>query len=490
MRRDKSVAWLWFGVVVVAVVGGVALLMMGPPLLKLLIGVSRAQPTGAHQALATTATLSTSPPSPVAHGTTVTLTAIITPATVVGTVQFKDGATNLGPPVIVISGSASGTTSSLPAGTHTLTAAFTPANLAAYTPSVSPVVTFAVSAATTTSTTLAIAPTSPIPEATPITLTATIAPPTAAGTVQFKDGAGNIGNPVTVTSGAASGTTSMLAAGPHQLTAVFTPANPTALSPSTSPAVTTEVTGPAVTSTTLTTSPASPAAPGTPVTLTATITPSTAAGSVQFRDGDSNIGNPVTVSNGVASGSTSRLPAGSQSLTAMFTPTNTAAFTPSTSSTVDFMVIGTGGGTATSTALTTNPASPVSRGTPVTLIAIVTPTTATGFVQFKDGTINLGNPTIITNGLATTTTSTLTAGGHQLTATFIPADPAVFRSSTSPVLAFEVTPRGVADFAACMRLLQNCPRPRTGVVFPSYLGSIDSLSRTLVILEPVPELIL
>lgn len=45
-----------------------------------------------------------------------------------------------------------------------------------------------------------------------------------------------------VTNGAASGFTSALPVGLHQLVAVFTPTNPAALSPSTSPTVTFEVT--------------------------------------------------------------------------------------------------------------------------------------------------------------------------------------------------------------------------------------------------------
>src|SRR5206468_3759890 len=149
-----------------------------------------------------------------------------------------------------------------------------------------------------------------------------------------------------------------------QLTAVFTPANPAAYAPSVSPIVELVVTGVPTTSITLAISPVSPVAAGVPVTLTATVVPSTAAGTVQFKDGTINLGNPVAVVNGTASGSTSRLAVGTRSLTATFTPTNPAAFSPSTSPPVDFVVTGVGaagapGAIATSTALTTNPASPV-----------------------------------------------------------------------------------------------------------------------------------
>ncbi|MCA1704443.1 MAG: Ig-like domain-containing protein, partial [Actinobacteria bacterium] len=217
------------------------------------------------------------------------------------------------------------------------------------------------------------------------------------------------------------------------------------------------------------------------VTLTATITPATAIGTVQFKDGTANLGNPVAVGNGTASGTTSMLAVGSHQLTAVFTPSTPAAFSPSTSPPVTFVITGpTGaspGAVATSTALTTYPGSPVSRGTEVTLTATITPTTAPGSVQFKDGTTNLGNPVIVSNGAASVTTSTLAAGGHQLTAVFAPADPAVFGPSTSPVLAFEVTDPALADLAACARVGQNCPTPRAGAPRLSHVGHRDAGAR-------------
>jgi Bacterial Ig-like domain (group 3) len=95
-----------------------------------------------------------------------------------------------------------------------------------------------------TSTALAVSPVSSVAQGIRVTLTATITPSTAVGTVQFKDATTDIGAPVTVSNnGTASGSTSTLAPGPHQLTAVFTPADPAAFSPSTSPAIPLTVTG-------------------------------------------------------------------------------------------------------------------------------------------------------------------------------------------------------------------------------------------------------
>jgi hypothetical protein len=53
-----------------------------------------------------------------------------------------------------------------------------------------------------------------------------------------------------------------------------------------------------------------PGFPVTLMTLTATITPVGAVGTVQFKDGVRNLGNPVTISNGTASGFSSTLHGG------------------------------------------------------------------------------------------------------------------------------------------------------------------------------------
>lgn len=94
------------------------------------------------------------------------------------------------------------------------------------------------------------------------------------------------------------------------------------------------------TSTTLEISPPSPANdPNTTETLTATLTPDTAVGSVQFSDGSTTLGDPVTLTNGTAS-TTITLASGEHSLSAVFTPTDTTAFSASTSNTLDYTVNG------------------------------------------------------------------------------------------------------------------------------------------------------
>jgi hypothetical protein len=66
----------------------------------------------------------------------------------------------------------------------------------------------------------------------------------------------------------------------------------------------------------------------------ANVAPFNAVGTVQFMDGNTNLGGPVPTFGGIVIGGFISLPPGSHSLTAMFTPTDPAAFAPSTSAAV------------------------------------------------------------------------------------------------------------------------------------------------------------
>ncbi|GAA1317066.1 HtaA domain-containing protein [Leucobacter albus] len=91
--------------------------------------------------------------------------------------------------------------------------------------------------ATATSTTLTAAATT-VEAGASVSLTATVAPTEAAGSVAFVDAAGApVGSPQQVTSGSATVTTQALAAGSHAFTATFTPADAAAFAPSTSAAI-------------------------------------------------------------------------------------------------------------------------------------------------------------------------------------------------------------------------------------------------------------
>lgn len=337
MRKTRSLTLLSAGVVVAAAVIGTALLTAGgaSPTGRVF---NLAPPARSSQATATSTALTTGSASPLPQGAPLTLTATITPAAATGMVQFKDGSTNIGDPVTVLNGSAAETTSTLTVGSHQLTAVFIPTNAMLYSPSTSPAVPFVISGATATSTTLnTSSAVTPAVVGTAVTLTATVNPAAAGGTVQFRDGATNIGNAVAVSNGTASQTTTTLTAGSHQLTAVFTPTTATLYSSSTSSAVTFVIAGATATTTTLATSPTSPVVENTPMTMTATITPTAAVGTVQFRDGNTNIDGPVTVGNGTAVRNAT-LGVGSHQLTAVFTPTNSAIYGASTSRSMSYRV--------------------------------------------------------------------------------------------------------------------------------------------------------
>lgn len=93
------------------------------------------------------------------------------------------------------------------------------------------------------------------------------------------------------------------------------------------------------TTTSLTAGPADPVISGASVTLNAAVTGGV-PGSVQFKRNGVNLGAAVPVAGGAASLVTTALPAGTNSLTATFTPTDAAANAPSTSSAVSFVVAG------------------------------------------------------------------------------------------------------------------------------------------------------
>jgi Bacterial Ig-like domain (group 3) len=445
VQKKRSLTLFLAGVLVAVAATGGALLITGGATPTGVLNI--APPASVRQVAPTSTALATSVPSPAPQGTPVKLTATVTPAAAAGTVQFKDGSANIGNPVTVSNGTASGSTSTLTVGSHQLSAVFTPANPATYGPSTSPAVSFVIAGATATSTAVSTSLASPVAQNTPLTLTATITPAEAAGTVQFRDGGTNIGDAVAVSNDTASQTTT-LAAGSHQLSAVFTPADPALFSQSTSPAVPFVVSGATATNTTLEASSSdSPVVEGSTVELTATITPAEAAGTVQFRDRGTNIGDAVAVSNGTASQTTTTLDVASHQLTAVFTPTDTALYNGSTSPPVTFVVSGP---TATTTTLTTSPTSPVREDSEVALTATVTPSTAVGAVQFRDGNANVGTPVTVNNGTATRTTTfdDDEVGRRQLTAVFTPTNTAVNSESTSDPVTLVVEPLPVVEAAA------------------------------------------
>jgi Bacterial Ig-like domain (group 3) len=293
----------------------------------------------------TTTALAVSPASPVVAPGSPTLRATVSGAGAAGTVQFFNGTTSLGAATAISAGVASKTLTGIAAGSYAYTAKFVPTNAGAFTPSTSSVSTYVVTATppvvVTTTTALAVSPASPVVAPGSPTLRATVTGAGTAGSVAFFDGTTSLGISSAVTAGVATKALTGVVAGAHSYTAVFTPTSAAAFTPSTSLAVayvvTASVPSAVTTTTTLAVTPASPVvAPASP-TLTATVTGAGAAGSVEFFNGTNTLGTSPVVG-GVATKGQIALGANSYSYTAVFTPTSAAAFTPSTSLAVAYLV--------------------------------------------------------------------------------------------------------------------------------------------------------
>jgi hypothetical protein len=230
--------------------------------------------------------------------------------------------------------------------------------------------------------------------ATPATFTATVtqASGTAkpAGTVQFTVDGVNLGSPVTVSNGAAtSPATGLLIAGPHAILATFSGA--IGWGASTSSPFTYTVTGTPPTSIATTTAitAATPTAgtTTTPAIFTATVTQASGtakpAGTVQFKVDGTNLGSPVTVSNGAAtSPATGLLTAGPHAILATFT--GATGWGASVSSPFTYTVTGT------------PPPGPVKTTTNLTLSAatVTVPGTITGRAVVTAGSTELTSGTV------------------------------------------------------------------------------------------------
>jgi autotransporter-associated beta strand protein len=173
---------------------------------------------------------------------------------------------------------------------------------------------------------------------------------------------------------------------------------------------------------TMTTVSFQPAAPvfGESVALSATVTPATTGfgtptGSVDFKNGSTNLGMAKVGSTGVATLDTSSLPVALNSITAVYS--GDTAFAGSTSTAMTVTVV-----QASTTTTLTSSLNPSAAGEPVTLtatVAAVSPGagTPTGSVEFFSGSTDVGAGTL-TNGIATLRTSGLPVGTDALKANY------------------------------------------------------------------------
>jgi hypothetical protein len=330
---------------------------------------------------ATTTTAVTSSVNPSTAGTNITFTATVisaTAGTITGTVTFLDGATSLGTGTVGAGGVVMLMTSSLAAGSHSITAQY--GGDANFATSTSPVLSQVVNGAARASTTTALLSSlNPSTTGISVTLTATVTSATAGtitGTVTFLDGATSLGTGSIGGGGKATLSTSALTQGSHSITAQY--GGDTNFATSTSVALSQVVNAGALTSTTtMLTGPAT-AASGASVTFMASVTPANGAkvptGTVTFLDGAISIGMSALNGSGSATFSTSTLATGSHSITAQYG--GDANFSASTSTAASISITAAAGNFTLSVAPSSVTVTATQPG-----IAVVTVTPTNGFNQ-------------------------------------------------------------------------------------------------------------
>jgi len=217
--------------------------------------------------------------------------------------------------------------------------------------------------------------------------------------------------------------------------------------------------------TTSLTSSLNPSTSGQSVTFTATVTGSSPTGTVQFKDGVSNLGSAVPLAGGTASFTTSSLTSGGHSITAVYSgdSNNTTSTSAPLAQTVNQA--------ATTTSLTSS-LNPSQVGQAVTFTATVTSGggTPTGTVTFKDGATALGSATLAGGGVAALTISSLTLGSHSITAVY--GGGASFAASTSPAVIQAVsTPADSLKLRAMQALAAPVVAQNSGAAIS---GAIDA----------------
>lgn len=170
-----------------------------------------------------------------------------------------------------------------------------------------------------------------------ITFTAVVSPSTAIGSVQFIDTSTNPSTTLgtsTISNGIATFSTSSLSVGNHNIIAKYLgDANDV---PSSSTVLTQTVNPLSTATTTSLSSNATSIILGHSVTFTATVSPSTATGTVQLLVNSTISGSPVTISGGKAIFTTSSLPSGTDNIVAAYSGGNN--FNPSNSNSVTVIV--------------------------------------------------------------------------------------------------------------------------------------------------------
>jgi len=372
-------------------------------------------------------------PNPSVFGQAVTLTVIVAPSgggtgTPSGIVTFSDGANTLGTASLDGSGRTSLTVSPLTVGSHSITASYGgDANFLGSSTAASQTVN-----KSPTTTNVSSAP-NPGVYGQAVTFTAIVAASsggagTPSGTVTFNEGANTLGSASVDNTGRASLTVNSLTAGSHNIIGSYSGDGNFLLSS----AAASQTVNKSPTTTSVNSTP-NHSVHGQTVTLTAIVSASgggagTPAGTVTFSDGASTVGSAPLDNTGTASLPVSSLTVGSHSITANYSgDSNFLGSSAAASQTVN----------KSPTTMSVNSApNPSVYGQAVTFTAIVAASgggagTPSGTVMFNDGASTLGSASLDTSGTAVLTVNSLTAGSHNITASY--TGDASFLASTATV---------------------------------------------------------
>jgi hypothetical protein len=245
-----------------------------------------------------------------------------------------------------------------------------------------------------------------------VTVSSSISAPT--GTVQFSVDGTASGSPTAISAGAATYALPILAAGAHTIAATYSGDSIFAATPVTGISVTVSQAASVVTW----------AAP-------ASIVYGTALGATQL-NATASVPGAIVYSPAIGA----VLGAGTQTLSAAFTPTDATDYTTATKT--NSLVVAKQG---TTTAITLS-ATSINPGQSLTITAGVTEGsgTPTGTVTFLDGTTTLGTSNVSGTGIATFSTTALLSGTHAITANYSGDSNYLVSSATTSATAITVAP--------------------------------------------------
>jgi hypothetical protein len=221
------------------------------------------------------------------------------------------------------------------------------------------------------------------------------------------------------------------------------------------------------------------------VRLMATVSsnPAVPAGEITFYDGANVIGAAIVNSSGVAYYDDSLLAAGTHSLTATYDGytqpgfTNTdqsytaAVFSASTSAAVSVKV----NADSTTTTISASPGSPTA-GAVITLTAQVSSTSGVPFggASFFDGSTYLGTSGLQSNGTATYSTASLSAGTHTFTAAFNANGPFAASTSASQTVTVSNAPANLLPVFVALTVSETASP--SGTLLSAFVAAPDAIT--------------